>query len=33
MKGVEGIATDSLMGPLMGTAIGAFKRHLDNQNL
>jgi NAD(P)H-dependent FMN reductase len=30
---VESIATDPVMGPLIGTALGAFKRHLDNQNL
>ncbi|WP_248751637.1 NADPH-dependent FMN reductase [Pseudomonas sp. MWU15-20650] len=28
----EGIATDPVMGPLMGTALDAFKRHLDNQH-
>nr|WP_251029285.1 NADPH-dependent FMN reductase [Pseudomonas fluorescens] len=30
---VESIATDPVIGPLVGTALGAFKRHLDNQNL
>jgi chromate reductase len=29
----EGIATDPVMGPQISTALGAFKRHLDNQNL
>ena len=28
----EGIAADPVMGPLISTALGAFKRHLDNQN-
>ena len=29
----EGIATDPVMGPQISTALGAFKRRLDNQNL
>lgn len=29
----ESIATDPVMGPLIGTALGAFKQRLENQNL
>lgn len=28
----EGITTDPVIGPLIVTALDAFKRHLDNQN-
>jgi hypothetical protein len=30
--GVESIAADPVIGPLIGTALGAFKRCLDNQS-